>query len=267
LTLIAAIMSRDALIMSADTEEVIPDALRTRGEKIHIISPTSAEWKLVVAGAGDVDYICMARDLIEEKVSCSEGTNQEITDAIRDATSQIWQNHARYEQHAVNLRLLVGSLSADNVLRLIVVSGVAVHDGRDLEAMGIGDATFRALADRFLPHGRLSHVSAQNEAIRSFVIYAMLQAKQTIPGVGGNTRVLTLTRNGEIKWEKSWKVAALQEFFSRFDSTIRDCMHGLMPDADLDPEKFLEALHKHLRNDMKRLQRELKKIEENKSWF
>jgi hypothetical protein len=125
--------------------------------------------------------------------------------------------------------------------------------------MGIGDATFRILADHFVPHGLLRHVGASAEAVRIFMIYAMQQAK-AIPGVGGNTRIITLDGNGNISWEKSWKISAIQQFFSRFDQHIRLFFNGIIGQ---EPEQLLSHLCKVGRRDLRALRKELKRIEDD----
>jgi hypothetical protein len=73
LTLISGMITTGGLILAADTEEVIsqPPLLRTTGEKIYVLSDLpwrGGGWRAVIAGAGDVDYVGMAKDLIEEKI-------------------------------------------------------------------------------------------------------------------------------------------------------------------------------------------------------
>ena len=84
-TLIAGIKATGGLILSADTEEVIsePPLLRSHGEKIHVLSDTVSDWRIIVAGAGSVDYIGMARDLIREKTISTPAHDADIIKAIR----------------------------------------------------------------------------------------------------------------------------------------------------------------------------------------
>ena len=139
MTIIAGIKSQSGLILAADTEEQISQHMRTSGEKLHFINAPMASWKIVLAGAGHVDYILMARDLIQEKVTAGSGTSQEIVNAIRQSIQEIWRDYASHEG-GVDLRLLIGSYCSDSASMFTVVSGAAVRTGRNVEAMGIGDA-------------------------------------------------------------------------------------------------------------------------------
>src|SRR5436190_24385740 len=91
-TLIAGIIGKDGLILSADSEESIaePNALRTQGQKLHVIHNALSNWKVLIAGAGDTDYIGMAKDFIAEKVHASVTANDaQIVEAIRKAINEM----------------------------------------------------------------------------------------------------------------------------------------------------------------------------------
>jgi len=219
MTLIAAMRCAGGLVLTAETEEVLPQTLRTTAEKIYVLNDPGTDWKVVIAGAGAVDYVGMAVDLIRENITSSHGQSESIVPAIRKAINELWSNHACYEQ-GVSVRLLIGSYSENGHLRLTVVSDAAVREGKSLESMGVGDAIFRSLADRFIPQGPLSVVGAEIEDVRIFMVYAMQQAKQTIPGVGGNTRIVTLRENGDLDWENDWSIAEVETFFREVDHLI-----------------------------------------------
>jgi hypothetical protein len=265
LTLVAGIRCADGLIIAADTEEVLGDALRTYGEKVHLLYSPMADWKIVLAGAGDLDYILMVRDLIEEKVKSGGAKDTEIIEAIRESIHEMWRDYARFEPGGdVQLRLLIGSWSSDRSLRFTVVSGAAVRGGRNIEAMGKGDAAFLGMADRFLPRpNRLSFVSGEAEAIRTFMIYAVQAAKQ-VPGVGGNTRVVTLGTRGDFQWEKSFKIMAIQRFFSGFHNNISLTFSGVFG-IQSEPENLVKNLSKITVRELKALRKELERIENDPS--
>jgi hypothetical protein len=211
-----------------------------------------------------VDYIGMARDFIQEKIQATDGKDAEIIEAIRESVHEIWRDHARFEPGGVDLKLLIGSCSTERALRFTVVSGAAVRSGRKIEAMGIGDATFLGLADRFLPtHSVLSFVPGEPEAIRLFTIYAASAAKQ-VPGVGGMTRVLTLDGTGNVKWEKSFKVVEVQKFFSTFHNDISQTFSGILADQK-KPEELVRLLGKRMVRNIRTLRKNLDAIEGNPS--
>ena len=257
MTLIAGIKSRDGIILAADTEEVIPQALRTNARKIRTLYDSQSDWEVLAAGAGDVDYIRMIGDLIQEKIAVGSGLHADISRAIRETVHEVWRDHVRYEQSAVSAQMLFASWSHDGVCAFTVTNNAAVRDGRELEACGIGDATFRSLADRYLNKGLLPVVGGDIETLRTFVVFAMQRAKQTIPGVGGGTSIVTLGYDGQIKWEKSFKVIAIQEFFSTFDS---DVLHILGHGA-VEPEKFISMMAKSAIQRVRKLRKEIARIE------
>jgi len=168
LTLVAGIKSRDGIILAADSEEVIPQALRTNAQKIRILYDSQSDWEVLAAGAGDVDYIRMIGDLIQEKIAVGSGLHADISTAIRETVHEVWRDHVRYEQSAVSAQMLFASWSHDGVCAFTVTNNAAVRDGRELEACGIGDATFRSLADRYLNKGLLSVVGGDIETSSYF---------------------------------------------------------------------------------------------------
>jgi len=223
----------------------------------------------VLGGSGEYDFIGMIGDLIEEKLSQSgfSPTQGDIDNSIRAVVAQVWRDHARYEQRPIDVKLLIASRPDENSgFRLAVVSGTAVRRGSDVEAIGIGDATFKALADRFIQHGQLSTVSASVSAARIFMVYAMLQAKLSIPGIGGNTRVITMTSDG-IRYMKSWSVSAIQRFFNTFDQNIRTGVQSLshIPSGDDPVEQLLVAVSKEIIKEYRELKEELERIEGDSS--
>lgn len=273
LTLIASMKCTDGLVMAADTEEVIlePPMLRTRREKLRILeSPVISKWSVALGGAGEFDYIGMIGDLIEEKLSAPNllsATQGDIDNAIRSAVAEVWRDYARYEQRTIDIKLLIASRPAQGYgFKLTVVSGAAVRRGADVEAIGIGDATFKALTDRFIQHGMLSTVSANVSAVRIFMVYAMLQAKLSIPGIGGNTRIISMNADG-VRFMKSWSVRAVQDFFRNFDGNIRTGVHSLanIPVVNDPVELLLKKLGEETIKDYQKLKRELEEIENDDS--
>jgi hypothetical protein len=260
MTLIAGIRSEGGIILAADTEEQIPGALKASGEKIHLINSPFSDWTIVLAGAGHVDYVLMARDLIQEKVYGGSGKDQQIIDAIRESVQEVWGDYATHES-GVGLSLLIGSYSSDRVIRFTVVSGAAVRSGRNIEAMGIGDATFRSLADRYLGGSPLSYLPGDCEAMVAFIVYAALQAKLSVPGVGGMTRIVRVCPNGTIKWEKSFKIIAIQNFFYKMDENVRrHCFRSFALDK-IEPERLLKSFNQATLRAFRHLRKEVKSID------
>jgi hypothetical protein len=101
LTLIASLKCHDGLVLAADSEEVIsePPLLRTHREKLRVLqTAVISNWKIVVGGSGEYDYIGMIGDLIEEKVSQLGGPDPgKVDNAIRSAVAEVWRDFARYE--------------------------------------------------------------------------------------------------------------------------------------------------------------------------
>lgn len=270
LTLIASLKCVDGLVLAADSEEVIsePPLLRTHREKLRVLQTAIiSNWTIVAGGSGEYDYIGMIGDFIEEKVS-QFGTPDpgKVDNCIRAAVAEVWRDYARYEQRPIPINMLIASRSEEHPTpRLTVVSGAAVRRGADVEAIGKGDATFKALADRFIQHGLLSTVSASVSAARVFMVYAMLQAKISIPGIGGNTRIMTITQSEGVRYMKSWSVSAIQQFFGSFDQNIRTGVQSLSyaPSGDDPVEQLLRAISERTIKEYRELKKELQRIEED----
>lgn len=269
LTLIASLKCSDGLVLAADSEEVIsePPLLRTHKEKLRILqTAVMSTWTIVAGGAGEYDYIGMIGDLIEEKVSQLGAPDPgKVDNIIRSAVAEVWRDHARYEQRPIDVKILIASRSDDHPHpRLSVVSGAAIRRGSDVEAIGIGDATFKALMDRFIVHGVSSTILADSPAARVFMVYAMQQAKRSIPGIGGNTRIITMTDKG-IEYMKLWAVAAIQRFFGGFDQRIRAGVQNLdyAPPGGDPIEYLLATISEGTLEDYRGLKQELKDIDAN----
>jgi hypothetical protein len=274
LTLIASLRCTDGLILAADTEEVIEEAplLKTRREKLRILDiPIISNCRIVAGGAGEFDYIRMMGDFIEDKIAeCGVlvPRQRDIEKCIRSAIADVWRDHARHEGRAIPVQIMIAIRAEDHPSpQLMIVNGASVRRGTDIEAIGRGDATFKALADRFIQHGMLSTVSANLSAARVFMVYAFLQAKLSIPGIGGNTRIVALTDSGDLKYMKSWSVSAIQRFFNAFDQNIRTGVQSLSHELLLDDpvEQLLVAVGQETIKEYKELRKELRRIEEDES--
>jgi hypothetical protein len=261
------------LVLGADSEEVIsaPPLLRTHREKIRVLeTPAISNCRIVLGGSGEYDYVGMIGDFIEEMVGKTGSlapTQAQIDNCIRAAVAKVWRDYARYEGRSIDVKLLIASRAdCDIPFRLTVVSGAAVRKGADIEAIGIGDATFRALADRFLIHGVLSTVSASTASARIFMVHAMHQAKLSIPGVGGSTRIVTLTSDGA-RYMKSYSVVAIQRFLGNFDSLIRNGVQLVdvspLPQSEDPIEALIMGISSEIILEYKKLKAELEEIEKN----
>jgi hypothetical protein len=270
-TLVASMKCTDGLILAADTEEVIyePPTLKTTAEKLRVLdTPIISECRVVAAGAGDVGFIRMVGDFIEDKFSESAvlvHSHKQVEKNIRSAVAEVWQDYARYEA-SLPLQLLILSRCPNDPPRLTVVQRQSVYRGRDIEAIGVGDATFRALADRFIQHGMLRTVSANLKTASVFVVYAFLQAKLSIPGIGGQTRIVTISDEGELKYMKSWSVSRIQTFFREIDGHIRNVVQIVSQGTNTtdDPiERLIGNISKGLLEDYRELKKDLQRIDED----
>lgn len=257
MTLIVGMRTRGGIVIAGDTEESVPGVYRSSAEKIRLIQNPGSGCLVVAGGSGDVGYIRMIGDFVEEKLATGGGTDTEVVEAIRESIREIWREHVRYEQGQVDVSMLLASYSSDKIPRFTVTSGASIRNGRKLEAVGVGDATFRALADAYLNEGFLSTLPGDAETLRIFTLYALYKAKQTVPGVGGGTRMVTLNYDGTIKWEKSWKVSAVQRFFSSFEVNIANSLSL----SGLDAEKFVQAISRDGIRDIQELHKEIERIE------
>jgi 20S proteasome alpha/beta subunit len=275
MTLVASMKCTDGLILAADTEEVIEEAplLKTTREKLRVLdTPIIGECRIVAGGAGEFDFIRMIGDFVEDKIAecgITIPSQGDIEKCIRSAVAEVWSDYARHEGRQISVQLLIASQCADNCSpRLTVVNGTSVRRGTEIEAIGRGDSTFKALADRFVQHGLLRTVSANLKTAVVFVVYAFLQAKLSIPGIGGQTRIVTISDEGELKYMKSWSVSTIQSFFRDIDGHIRNAVQILAhaQESDGDPlERLIGRISKGLLEDYRELKKELQRIDEDDS--
>jgi 20S proteasome alpha/beta subunit len=264
MTIAVSIFGQDGTVLAADTQEVIPNALKSHGEKIHIIGDTP-EYKAAMAAAGDVDFILMAKDFIREKIEMTPATDREIMAAIRSAIQEMWSDFVQYGQDTTNISLLVATFSSDKKRRLTVVSNNAVRSGRFVEAVGIGDATFLSLADHYL--GKLNRVTWLVEA---FVIFAMQQVKNSVPGCGGSTRILTIMNDGSMDWKNPYEIHAIQDFFFSLNMDISSLILTANVDSvsEQEAKEFIEGVTSDLLKEREKLVKEIERIrKEHPPWL
>jgi hypothetical protein len=78
-----------------------------------------------------------------------------------------------------------------------------------------------------------------------------------IPGI------ITLANDGEIKWEKSFKIGAVQQFFRGLDRNIQYYFPGVLRNPDGGPEEMVKEISKAALRDIRKLRKELEHIEKD----
>ena len=160
------------------------------------------------------------------------------------------------------MQLLFAAKGSDGNNEFIAVSGTAVRLGNKIEAFGVGGEMFRFLADRFFESGFAVDVA------EVFSTYAMQAVKQSVPGCGGNTRMVILRDDGTIHYKNSFEIAAIQNYFREFDSHIRSLLLGV-PNIDRDSEeeveKLLQLLSRFILDNRKQLEEHIRFIRSDKT--
>lgn len=236
LTIAAAFLCRDGLVLCADTEETRGE-MKFQAPKL-VVCPEgeeSSKRKAVFAGAGDSAFIDKLVDEMWSAGRFALDGIESMFEAMEDACIRVHQRYwgiyppdARPEAH------IIFGIVEGGETRLYKATGPIVNRVAKYELTGSGDSLARYIASR------AETGSSVKEAV-GLSVYLLAETKKFVQGCGGASHIVVLNSDGT-----HWKVE--EDRISSTTVTIGAIQNemwsllGSLTDHDLESDRFEAVL-------------------------
>jgi|GEM_PF-1046479 len=224
MTIAAGFICADGIILAADTQYTV-GSTKTNGDKIYDVIG-DGDYRLILAGAGDVPYIRMTADkLISNLVSKTLHSVSDLVGVIGSTVEWVHKKHIfphppdQYGNKP-QVQLLVAIHSPEG-MKLLASNSTAVFNVIDHQVLGSGVEIASYVLDRLKGQGY------DIPTIEILATYVIAVAKRYDNYCGGDTRLVTLHRDGRIERNTP---AITETWLSIFEETVDMIM---IPSANL----------------------------------
>ncbi len=154
MTIVAGFLCSDGAVIAADSEHT-GTSTKFNQNKIVAKGSPDGSW-IVMAGAGETDYVSMTIDLIEDGFEACKKDFQSIRALVREAILDVYQNHiaplwGMGNDLAPQVLLVVAVRLADGTLQVWKTQDVAIVKCRHTVFVGHGTEAANALAAWLYP--------------------------------------------------------------------------------------------------------------------
>lgn len=221
MTLIVGLLSSDALIIAADTEE---SAGITSKRSVHKLIPIFTEnWVAVVGGAGDGPVSETAARLLHRKlIDCKQLTSDILSDALDDVLATVYTKYIDPVMNSEGISLIVGASTPEELL--LVSTHKRAHQFHDDYAYaGIGADLAIYILEKLQWH---IHSWLDAAHLAGFVIK---EAKESAQYVGLDSQIFVLHRQ-----RPRWRLIAgeaiddIENYVAGWQSHIGDAWEKLI---------------------------------------
>jgi 20S proteasome alpha/beta subunit len=256
MTIAIGLLCNEGLVIGADTEEVLGGYIKTSTEKMRVIEKDN--YKLIITGAGESDFIDCFYDELEEALDESEPKDiKAIYKILRTTQLQYFRNHlAPYSSFPsddrpnpdllIALHIRIGGLVTGSTLFRTVLfkaNGTVVKRIHKAECVGTGVVLARSLMDQFFD----PELSLKQTGI--LAAYILRQAKRWGQYCGGNSDIAILS-NSEKKTAgiPAETIKSLERHFDEFAVALKPVLINCA-DTSVD-EKHFKAILGKFQSDM-----------------
>lgn len=253
MTVAASIMCEDGMILCADTEETISEDKKGNASKISLVTRpfrttrgvqifsmikdserkgpwlTRSDWVIGIAGAGHSDWVSAFIQGMQDAVLIEMFNRQIDLDKLekllnkhtQDFFRRYVKSYADNPQNRPQAHMLVvvqPSAKFEREAFRINDNVVLRSELNSYLAVGTGAPAFQHLADNLL---RGSFSTRQAAAI---AVYILKRVKSEVPGCGGNSHILMISKNGTIEALTAPRVTELEMHQAGIESKFYDSL-------------------------------------------
>jgi 20S proteasome alpha/beta subunit len=225
MTIAAGFICADGIILAADTQYTV-GSTKTNGQKIYDVIE-DGDYRLILAGAGDVPYIRMTADkLVSNLLKKKLHSESDVIEVVGATLKWVHKEHifphpADQFGNKPMVQLLVAIRSSAG-LKLLASNATAVFNVTDYQVLGSGVEIASYILDRLREHG---YNLPTMEILATYVISV---AKRYDNYCGGDTQLVTLHRDGRIERTTPTSTELWLSTFEDIVNTI------LIPSANLE---------------------------------
>jgi hypothetical protein len=221
MTIAGGMVCKDGVLVYADTEWTASTMKIQRG-KHWALGGGSGEFKCVIAGAGDEDYLRLAIQTFWAELNTSgkkDLRTGDAIDALRNSINAVYTNQIYPDPKGAGKEfgMVVGiSTPQDKPMLLKTVgTGILLSDSYEYVYLGAGMEMGMYLTSRL-------HVSgmpiATGELMAAFILW---EVKQHIKTCGGDTVIYKLDDAGNMQYRAEGDIRDFQDHFSSIDRQVQ----------------------------------------------
>ncbi len=238
MTIAAGFRCSDGIVLCADSEYTEGGLLKFTGSKFSVLN--GFDCNLVTVFSGDQDFATMGSDEIQAGVLKSGMTAEDVLPIIKSVIERLHKKHMYQHPRAgyaegPEVYFLIGLWTKKDGFELWTTSRTTVTRVPQWHTIGAGHYLAAYLGKTLL----MDPVNVSEAALLGS--YLLTQAKEHVPGCGGNTTIVTLTKEGEIKTESNLYDSERQIFFDDFEKMVK-CFFYTLGNLDLPIDEFNRTL-------------------------
>ena len=237
MTVAAGFLCKDGIIVAADTQESYgyPGALKS--EVLKIDHSQQSTWSIAIAGAGDSGYVQMCAQKILNSTAITENSPCPSVHTVESIAMEIFRNYmlplsAYPTADRPTAHMVIATQPKNGSGSVVEWNGTSFVSQFPFVFVGAGGQMGSHLAKKF------GHSLWGNPVNKSagLVIYIMDQVKAMVEGCGGDTNVIILRQDGQVRRIYPGQVKSLEEQYRRLDfgsvNSLADKILENMPDLE-----------------------------------
>jgi hypothetical protein len=218
MTIAAGFRCRDGVVICADREYTEGSLRKFIGSKTALYEEPAC--KLIFTFCGDWDFANMAVEEIFERTKRSGKSPLEIRTIVKAELQQLYNKHIyRHPGYkdgtGPDVSFLIAIWTGQGRADLWVTSRTTLNRVGSWETIGAGHYLVASLGSTLFADSLDVHEAALLGS------YLLLQAKEHVPGCGGNSTILTVSADGNVKTQDSANVLEGEAYFSDFNDMVR----------------------------------------------
>jgi hypothetical protein len=215
-------MTGNAVILSADSQEVVSDYSKTTTQKIRI-TEFFGNWRLGVAGSGDAAYIDLfQQDLMMKLSPIKDFDYAKITSIIKATLHQLHKKHIwpRAQQKSViQFLIAIQGIRPTSSRGLLATNDSALLRVAEYQSIGIGSYMADYVKGQLYP-GPGAVYNAATAVVANTAVLILQQVKKAIHGCDGESLIAIFSGDGKLRWMTHDEVQEIEGWMDTFHTAL-----------------------------------------------
>jgi len=251
MTIAARFRCRDGVVLCADTQETIPDYLKTSAPKLDSFQHDH-NYRLALTGAGESDMIDMVFQQLMRRLMVDQHDYEFIERTIRDVIGETVREHVHPapKEDRPWFHLLIAVQVKGQRVRLLKTTGTVVRQVVGFAC--VGGVAFAHDAVAGFDVGEMPMC-----VVRGLAIHVLQRVKHYDPNCGKRTQVTMLYDDWDVAYLSQRYIQEVEIYLSDIDVCLRDILQHSLAHRGTDSgmTEALEHLKKHA-EEFQRIERE-----------
>jgi hypothetical protein len=220
-TIVSGFMTGGAVILSADSQEVVSDYSKTTTQKIRI-TEFFGNWRLGIAGSGEAGYIDLFQQDLRMKLSTIHDFEYaKITSVIKATIHQLHKKHIwphTQQKPVVQFLIAIQGIQPTPSRGLFVTNDSALLGVTEYQSIGIGSYMADYIKEQLYP-GPGAVYNTPTEVVANMAVLMLQQVKKAIHGCDGESLIAIFSGDGNLRWMTHDEVQEIEGWMDKFHTT------------------------------------------------